>query len=80
MLECTVTQNELSGLKEKELHLNNFLNLYNVNINTVPVKPHQVGHLLVSFTTPAANMSRKSSHFTSQKHKRSLGSVICFLK
>ena len=45
-------------------------------MHKIPDKPHQDGHLLVSFTTPAANIKRKSSHFTSQKHRRSLDDVI----
>ena len=31
-----------------------------------PVSPHQVGQLLVSFTTPEANMSLNRSHLRSQ--------------
>lgn len=32
-----------------------------------PVSPHQVGQRLVSFTTPEANIRRKSSQRSSQK-------------
>ena len=38
-----------------------------------PVSPHQVGQRLVSFTTPEANMRRKSSQRTSQKVTLSCG-------
>lgn len=66
-------KHKLHSLKEERKKNYTYSLLIIKENSNIPDKSHQVGHMLVNFTTPDANMNRNRSHFTNHIDIKSWG-------